>query len=63
MGAGASTNIPPVRMNDRWLFCPICERRWIVNFQNYSKQEKQPSWLDQKCGHWDSHQWEGFLYK
>ena len=61
--SGSSANRNPVRTNDRWLYCPVCEKRWIVNFLNYSKQEKQPSWLHQQCGHWDSHQWEGFLYR
>ena len=63
MGAGASTNRNPIRTNYRWLYCPICDEGWIVDTLLYNKDEKKPSWLNEKCGHWDSHQWKQWFHR
>lgn len=58
-----------IRTDDRWLYCPVCDRYEIVHFPSYSKKEKRlvpgnfnSGWFPQECDHWDSHEWEEFLY-
>ena len=60
---GSNMSKEPIRTDDRWLYCHVCEVRRKVHFPSYSKREKRPDWLNQHCGHWDWHEWQGFLYR
>ena len=60
---GSNMSKSPIQTDERLLYCHVCEERWIVHFPSYSEREKRPDWLNRYCGHWDWHEWQGFIYR
>ena len=60
---GYNMSAAPIRTSIRRLHCPLCDRTWEVDVEEYSKVLETPKWLDERCGHWNHHKWKEFLSK
>ena len=63
MASGVNPSIYLIQTDDRWVHCPVCDKTWKVHFPSYNKPEKRPDWLQHECGHWNRHEWRGWLYR
>ena len=61
VSTGSSSNLSPLPSNNRWLYCPICDKTWKVDVREYCREEKQPNWLHEQCSHWNDHQFKEYL--